>query len=103
MVQSFLLVGASSDIALVLGRMLLDKGHAVTLLARDAERVTSLTSQGANLVQGDALDQECVLRAVEVAKEAGEGSIAGVAHLVGSLVIRPPLSLIHISEPTNRG
>ena len=93
MVQSFLLVGASSDIALVLGQMLLDKGNAVTLLARDAERVTSLTSQGANLVQGDALDQECVLRAVDVAKEAGEGSIAGVAHLVGSLVIRPPHAL----------
>ena len=33
-----------------------------------------------------------VLRAVEVAK-AGEGSIAGVAHLVGSLVIRPPHAL----------
>ena len=93
MVQSFLLVGASSDIALNLGQKLLDRGVILTLLARDAERVQQLVDQGATLVQGDALDRECVQRAVDIAKDNGEGSISGVAHLVGSLVIRPPHAL----------
>ena len=93
MVQSFLLVGASSDIALNLGQKLLDRGTILTLLARDAERVQPLVDQGATLVQGDALDRECVQRAVDIAKDNGEGSISGVAHLVGSLVIRPPHAL----------
>jgi NAD(P)-dependent dehydrogenase (short-subunit alcohol dehydrogenase family) len=91
--QSFLLVGASSDIALNLGQKLLDRGTILTLLARDAERVQPLVDQGATLVQGDALDRECVQRAVDIAKDNGEGSISGVAHLVGSLVIRPPHAL----------
>ena len=93
MVQSFLLVGASSDIALNLGQKMLDRGAILTLLARDAERVQPLVDQGATLVQGDALDRECVQRAVDIAKDNGEGSISGVAHLVGSLVIRPPHAL----------
>ena len=93
MVQSYLIVGGSSDIALVLGSKILDKGHSLTLLARDGERVQELVSRGAHLVQGDALDKECVQQAVELAKENGEGSLSGVAHLVGSLVLRPPHSL----------
>lgn len=93
MVQSYLVVGGSSDIALELGSKLLEKGHSVTLLARDAERVKDLVSQGAHLIQGDALDKDCVQQAVDLAKENGEGSISGVAHLVGSLVLRPPHSL----------
>ena len=93
MAKSFLLVGASSDIALNLGQKLLDRGTILTLLARDAERVQPLVDQGATLVQGDALDRECVQRAVDIAKDNGEGSISGVAHLVGSLVIRPPHAL----------
>jgi NAD(P)-dependent dehydrogenase (short-subunit alcohol dehydrogenase family) len=90
---SFLIIGASSDIALELGQTLLDKGHTITLLARDFERVQPLVDQGALLIHGDALDKETVQSAVDKAKEAGEGSIAGVAHLVGSLVLRPPHAL----------
>ena len=93
MVESYLIVGGSSDIALELGSKLLGNGHSVTLLARDAERVQGLVSQGAHLVQGDALDKECVQQAVDLAKENGDGSLSGVAHLVGSLVLRPPHSL----------
>ncbi|MDA8610282.1 SDR family oxidoreductase [Euryarchaeota archaeon] len=91
--QSFLIIGASSDIALELGQSLLDKGHTLTLLARDVDRVQPLVDQGAHLIHGDALDAESVQSAVDKAKEAGEGAIAGVAHLVGSLVIRPPHAL----------
>lgn len=93
MSKSFLIVGASSDIALELGQRLLSKGHSVTLLARDTHRVQPLVDQGAQLIQGDALDKEVVQSAVDAAKENGEGSLAGVAHLVGSLVLRPPHAL----------
>ena len=57
MSKSFLLVGGSSDIARLLAAMLLDDGHTVTLLARDAERVEELVMRGAELVVGDALDE----------------------------------------------
>ena len=93
MSQSFLIIGASSDIALELGQKLLDMGHNITLLARDTERVQALVEQGAHLIHGDALDKEAVQSAVDKAKETGDGTITGVAHLVGSLVIRPPHAL----------
>ena len=88
--KSFLLVGGSSDIGLRLATMLLDEGHDVTLLARDAERVNHLVAQGAVLVQGDALDEETVQAAVATASEAGENGLSGMAHLVGSIALRPP-------------
>ena len=90
MATSYLIVGGSSDIALVLGQKLLDGGASVTLLARDVGRCESLKDQGAHIIEGDALDAERVVEAVEVAKEHGDGAISGVAHLVGSLLIRPP-------------
>ena len=90
MSKSFLLVGGSSDIARHLATMLLADGHSVTLLARDAERVANLVEQGAEFVQGDALDEEAVQSAVAHAAERGEGGLAGMAHLVGSIALRPP-------------
>ena len=71
MSKSFLLVGGSSDIARHLATMLLADGHSVTLLARDADRVANLVEQGAEFVQGDALDEEAVQSAV--AHAAGRG------------------------------
>tara|TARA_Y100001954_G_scaffold176901_1_gene187999 strand:- start:1828 stop:2559 length:732 start_codon:yes stop_codon:yes gene_type:complete len=88
--KSFLLVGGSSDIARHLATMLLADGHSVTLLARDADRVAGLVEQGAEFVQGDALDEEAVQSAVAHAAEHGEGGLAGMAHLVGSIALRPP-------------
>ena len=93
MTQSYLIVGASSDIALELGSKLIENGHAITLLARDAQRVEPLVSLGAHFIQGDALDKDSVQKAVELANENGGGKISGVAHLVGSLVVRPPHAL----------
>lgn len=90
MSKSFLLIGGSSDIARHLGTMLLADGHSVTLLARDADRVAGLVEQGAEFVQGDALDEEAVQSAVAHAAEHGEGGLAGMAHLVGSIALRPP-------------
>lgn len=93
MVESYLIVGASSDIALQLASQLLDKGHSLTLLARDSQRVEHLVHQGASHIHGDALDKESIQKAVETANENGGGKISGVAHLVGSLVLRPPHAL----------
>ena len=91
MSKSFLLVGGSSDIALHLGHQLMDAGHTVTLLARDIARCEALVSAGATLVEGDALDEEAVGRAVAMAVEqGGEDGLSGVAHLVGSIALRPP-------------
>ena len=90
MSKSFLLVGGSSDIARHLATMLLADGHSVTLIARDADRVAGLVEQGAEFVQGDALDEEAVQSAVAHAAEHGEGGLAGMAHLVGSIALRPP-------------
>ena len=93
MSKSYLLIGGSSDIALVTASKLLDEGSHVTLLARDVSRVEGLVARGAGLVEGDALDQESVLLAIEDAASKGDGQISGVAHFVGSIVIRPPHAL----------
>lgn len=90
MSKSFLLVGGSSDIARHLATMLLDDDHHVTLLARDGERVSDLVGRGAHLVEGDALDESIVQAAVGHAAELGEGGLGGMAHLVGSITLRPP-------------
>lgn len=89
MVKSFLIVGGSSDMALLLAERLLDDGHAVTLLARDSARVQPMIERGAQLIQGDALDEETVQTAIATATTAGE-RLNGVAHLVGSITLRPP-------------
>ena len=88
--KSFLLIGGSSDIASLLAAQLLDSGHFVTLLARDIERTTDLEQQGAHIVQGDALDEEVVQGAVAHAAGLSEHGLAWVAHLVGSIALRPP-------------
>lgn len=93
MAESYLIVGASSDIALQLASQLLDKGHSLTLLARDSQRVEHLVDLGASHIHGDALDKESVQKAVETANKNGGGKISGVAHLVGSLALRPPHAL----------
>ena len=90
---SYLIVGGSSDIAIVTAKKLLEQGSAVTCLARDESRVEELKSLGAEVVVGDALDNESVSAAIEIASQQGDGKISGVAHLVGSIAIRPPHAL----------
>ena len=90
---SYLIVGGSSDIAIVTAKKLLEQGSAVTCLARDESRVEELKSLGAEVVIGDALDKESVSAAIEIASQQGDGKISGVAHLVGSISIRPPHAL----------
>ena len=87
---SFLIVGGSSDIAIILGKRILDNGDNLTLLVRDSARVSELANLGANIVVGDGLDEEIVSYSVDAAKELGLGKVDGVVHLIGSLALRPP-------------
>jgi len=90
MPASYLIVGGSSDIAIILAKRLLKAQHNVTVLARDVDRCSEIQALGAEIIQGDALDPSAVSAAVDATQARGNGSIAGVAHLVGSLLIRPP-------------
>ena len=55
---SYLIIGGSSDIAIVTAKKMLEQGLSVTCLARDESRVEELKSLGASIVIGDALDQD---------------------------------------------
>ena len=91
MSESYLIVGGSSDIALELITQLTDLGHYVTVLARDESRVNGLKQSGVNVVIGDGLVEDDILSAIEVAKEQGNGGIAGAAHLIGSILLLEPI------------
>jgi NAD(P)-dependent dehydrogenase (short-subunit alcohol dehydrogenase family) len=93
MTESYLIVGASSDIARVIAEKLLHQGKSVTLFGRDVSRLAALKGKGATVISGDALDSESINLAIETALEQGGGKISGVAHLVGSISIRPPHAL----------
>ena len=49
-----------------------------------------MVEQGAAFVQGDALDEATVQEAVAHAAGLGENGLSGMAHLVGSISLRPP-------------
>ncbi len=87
---SFLIVGGSSDIGLLLTKKLVDEGSKVTLLVRDEERVSGFPDEFVEVFVGDANDESVVLEAVRACLSSGDGAIDGVAHLVGSFAVRPP-------------
>ena len=85
MSESYLIIGGSSDIALELITQLTESGHYVTVLARDESRVNGLKESGVNVVIGDGLVEDDILSAIEIAKEQGNGGIAGAAAHVRGL------------------
>ena len=90
---SYLIVGGSSDIAIVTAKKLLEQGFSVTCLARDESRVEELKSLGAEVVIGDALDKESVSAAIEIASQQGDGKIFWCSTPSGVISIRPPHAL----------
>lgn len=88
--RSYLIVGGSSDIGIILCRALLEEGAAVTLLARDSSRLAEFPEGKVGKFIGDANDEELVKEAVISAISAGNGRLDGVVHLVGSFAVRPP-------------
>jgi NAD(P)-dependent dehydrogenase (short-subunit alcohol dehydrogenase family) len=89
-VGSYLIVGGSSDIALLLCRKLIDDGHRVSVLARDQGRLSDLRADLDKVFIGDANNEDLVKEAVLSSIENGEGRLDGVAHMVGSFAVRPP-------------
>tara|TARA_Y100000768_G_scaffold169277_1_gene126730 strand:- start:6 stop:737 length:732 start_codon:yes stop_codon:yes gene_type:complete len=90
MTGSVLIVGGGSDIAEKLSKKLIESGFKVTLLVRNPENLDQEISSKVSVVVGDALSTDDLASAIEVATAQGEGSILGMAHLVGSILIRPP-------------
>ena len=88
--RSYLIVGGSSDIGIILCRDLLEEGAAVTLLARDSSRLAEFPEGKVGKFIGDANDEDLVKEAVLSAISAGNGRLDGVVHLVGSFAVRPP-------------
>ena len=62
--RSYLIVGGSSDIGIILCRALLEEGAAVTLLARDSSRLAEFPEGKVGKFIGDANDEELVKEAV---------------------------------------
>ena len=93
MTESYLVVGGSSDIAQILVSQLVEQGQQVTILARDSSRVEHLSNSGVSVIIGDALNSADLQSAIETAKVNGNGSISGAAHLVGSILVKPPHAL----------
>ena len=90
MTGSVLIVGGGSDIASKLSQKLLESGYKVTLLVRNPDNLEQEILDQVSVVTGDALSSTDLASAIEVAHAQGDGSILGMAHLVGSILIRPP-------------
>ncbi len=92
-VGSYLVVGGSSDIGLILCKRLIEDGNSVTVIGRDSSRMSQIEDLGARVFIGDATDEIFVSEVITSFSSEGDGKIDGVAHLVGSLLIRPPHAL----------
>lgn len=90
MAESILIIGGGSDIAQVLAEKLIEHQFKVTMLVRNPESLNEGISSKVAIVNGDALSPTDLAKAIEVAAEQGDGKISGMAHLVGSILIRPP-------------
>jgi hypothetical protein len=73
MSQSFLIIGASSDIALEPDRIFWNWDTDYSSAHETRIEVNRSSEQGAHLIHGDALDKDAVQSAVDKAKEAGDG------------------------------
>jgi NAD(P)-dependent dehydrogenase (short-subunit alcohol dehydrogenase family) len=93
MAESFLIIGGGSDIAQVLVKKLLEHKHKVTMLVRNESSINDFILQECSIVVGDALSSDDLQSAIDVAIKEGDGRMSGVAHLVGSILIRPPHAL----------
>ena len=90
MAESILIIGGGSDIAQQLANKLTQNDYTVTMLVRNNESLDEQVASKVRVVNGDALSSEDLASAIEVAKQQGDGKISGMAHLVGSVLIRQP-------------
>ena len=90
MAESILIIGGGSDIAQQLARKLTNNDYKVTMLVRNNESVDNEIADRVTIVNGDGLSSSDLASAIEIAAQQGDGKISGMAHLVGSILIRPP-------------
>jgi NAD(P)-dependent dehydrogenase (short-subunit alcohol dehydrogenase family) len=90
--QTILVTGGTGGIGAALARILVDRGDRVVLFARDEERLRAVASglgEGSALaVSGDAGVAGDLERAAEAAVEQF-GGLDGLAHCIGSLILKP--------------
>jgi 3-oxoacyl-[acyl-carrier protein] reductase len=86
---SYLVVGAAGGIGSAVARRLLSGGARVVLAGRGADRLRALGDElGAPVVEVDARQPAELERAVQEA-EAAVGPLTGLAHCVGSILLKP--------------
>ncbi|MEW4566381.1 SDR family oxidoreductase [Tautonia sp. JC769] len=99
--HTVLITGGSGGIGSALARTLVERGDRVVLFARDADRLRQVADDlggesVALAVAGDAGKAEDLERAVSTAVEQF-GRLDGLAHCIGSVVIKP-LHLLSLDE-----
>jgi NAD(P)-dependent dehydrogenase (short-subunit alcohol dehydrogenase family) len=97
--QTVLITGGTGGIGSALARMLVERGDRVVLFARHEESLQSLASElggdrSAISAPGDAGNPAELERAVSLAVERF-GRLDGLAHCIGSVVIKP----LHLLSP----
>ena len=97
--QTVLITGGTGGIGSALARMLVDRGDRVVLFARNAERLRDFASElGGDAktlaIPGDAGNPGDLEGAVEAAVEQF-GRLDGLAHCIGSVLIKP----LHLLSP----
>ena len=87
---AFVVLGASGGIGAATAGRLLGHGARVVLAARNQERLTDLDPTGhARTTTCDVTDPAQIAACLDMARDFGGGSIAGVALCVGSVLLKP--------------
>lgn len=88
-----IIAGATGGIGSALARLAASEGARLALVARDSDRLSALSSElGATSVSADVRNPSSVNSAFAAARET-LGEVHGVAHCVGSILIKPPTSV----------
>ena len=74
-VGSYLVVGGSSDIGLILCERLIEDGDSVTVIGRDSSRMSQIKELGAKVFIGDATDELFVSEVVTSFSGEGDGKL----------------------------
>ena len=87
---SFLVYGASGGIGTALVHRLRAHGRPMVLAGRNGPALAALAAEtGGEVAELDATSWDAVEQVMRQASEVGGGHIAGVAHCIGSILLKP--------------